>query len=196
MRIIAILLTSLFFELLLAQGNSLKIQTDDTFYYPPNLKFEVSNDQGKVILTQNDLTEGNPIILDGDYMITVFTSWGSGKDQLKVDGEASVALEQKEADVSLKKSQTKSWYEGKPKVIITSFKKNGEQYDAIIAFENNIFFNYIDDQVKITQDGEELELVGNYVAKTSKGYLKISYNPLTKEYWYVFTDTYDKVIYQ
>ena len=196
MRLFAILLTSLFFELLPAQSTSLKIQTDDTFYYPPHLEFEVTNDQGKVVLTQNDLTEGNPIVINGNYKINVKTSWGSGKDQLPIDGEALIALEQKEADVSLKTSATKPWHEGKPKVINTSFKKNKGRYDAIIAFEDDIFFNHINGEGRITQEGEDLELVGNYVAKTSKGYLNIVYNPLTKEYWYVFTDTYDKVIYQ
>jgi len=196
MRLIAILTATLICQFVIAQGKSLKIQLDDESYYPPNLRFEVLDDTGKQVLTEEDLETDKPIILEGHYTITVFTTWADGKDTYKVYDEALITLEVNSSSVSLNKTEQKSWHNEQPKVVEKSFNVKNGQYDAIIEFENDIFFNYIDGKVEITQNGRPLKLLGKYVVKTSEGFLKISYNPKTKEYWYVFTDTYDKVIYQ
>ncbi|NBC57648.1 MAG: hypothetical protein GVY05_05105 [Bacteroidetes bacterium] len=196
MRLIAILTATLICQFVIAQGKSLKIQLDDEFYYPPNLKFEVLDDTGKQVLTEEDLDADKPIILEGHYTINVFTTWADGQDSFEVKDEALIALEDNKSYVALNKDDQKSWHKNKPKVVDKSFQVNKGQYDAIIAFEKDIFFNYIDGEVEITQNGRPLKLLGKYVAKTSEGFLKMSYNPKNKEYWYVFTDTYNKVIYQ
>ncbi len=206
MRLIAIIFVTFICQMISAQNVSLKIQNDDAYYYPSNLEFEVINDEGKTVLTQNDLEVNQPIILEGQYTINVFTPWGNGKDSFQVKDEALIAFEEQDCKVDLKKNDcycsenyskyNNFWKENQPKVVSTTFEYNTTTYDAIIAFENDIFFNYIDGKAKITQNGKTLELLGNYVAKTSEGYLKMSYNPENKEYWYVFTDTYEKVVYK
>jgi len=203
MRLIAIFIATLICSMTIAQNVSLKIQNDDTYYYPSNLEFEVINEEGKIVLTQNDLEVNKPVILEGQYTINVFTPWGKGKDSFQIKDKALIAFEKQEQKVNLKYTDAnkhggndKSWRKNQPKVVSKTFEYNTTTYDAIIAFENDIVFNYIDGKAKITQNGKTLKLVGKYVAKTSEGYLKMSYNPENKEYWYVFTDTYEKVVYQ
>ncbi len=205
MRLIAIIIATLICQSITAQNTSLKIQTEDSYYYPSNLAFEVIDEKGNTVLTEKDLEVNKPIILEGNYEITIFTTWANGKDTFKVTDEALIALEQNEKWVNIQNkksccsdhtSNNNSWNVGKPKIIDTDFKANNGVYDAIIEFENEIFFNFIDGIAKITEKGKTLELVGNYVAKTSEGFLKMSYNPETKEYWYVFTDRYNKVVYK
>lgn len=196
MRLITILMTTLICQLVLAQGQSLKIQLEDELYYPPNLKFEVLNDSGEQILNEKNLSLEKPIVLEGHYTINVFTTWADGKDTFKVDDEALIALEDNKSIVSLNKTEQKSWDENQPKVIGKNFQANNDEYDVIIEFENDIFFNYIDGKAEITENGKPLKLLGKYVSKTSEGFLKMSYDPETTEFWYVFTDTYNKVIYK
>lgn len=197
MRLIAILMATLVFQWINAQNTSLKIQTgEDAYYYPSNLEFEVMDKDGNTQFSEKDLTKDEPIILEGVYTIHVYTTWADGKDSFKVNDKASIALAKNKTYVNYKEKDMKPWHKNKPKLIDTDFKKNNGKFDAIIAFENDIYFNYIDGKASITEDGKSLELVGTYVAKTSKGYLKMSYVPETKEFWYVFTDTYKKVVYQ
>ena len=200
MRLIAILTATLICQFAFAQGITLKIELDDTFIgYPPDLKFEVLDETGKKVNTEQDLEAEQPIILEGSYTINVFTPWGNGKDTFRVNDETLIALERNKniVQVTLNKDNKKSWNINKPKVVKKEFQFNNNQYDAIIEFEEDIFFNFINGEVEITQNGNPLKLLGKYVAKTSEGFLKISYNPKTKEYWYVFTNTYkNKVIYK
>ena len=197
MRLIAILMATLVFQWMNAQNTSLKIQTgEDAYYYPSNLEFEVMDKDGNTLFSEKDLIKDKPIILEGDYIINVYTTWADGKDSFKVNDKASIALAKNKTYVNNNENEVKPWHKNKPKLIDTDFKKNNGKFDAIIAFENDIYFNYIDGKASITEDGESLELIGTYVAKTSKGYLKMSYVPETKEFWYVFTDTYKKVVYQ
>jgi hypothetical protein len=205
MRLIAIIITTLICQTIMAQNTSLKFQTDDSYYYPSDLAFEVIDENGKTVLTEKDLEVNKPIILEGNYEVTIFTTWANGKDTFKVTDEALIALEQNEKWVNIQNKKSccseatsaeNSWNVGKPKVVNTAFEVNNGQYDAIIEFENEIFFNFLNGEAKITEKGETLELIGNYVAKTSEGFFKMSYNPETKEYWYVFTDTYNKVVYK
>lgn len=206
MRIIAIILTLLVYQSFCAQNISLKIQNEDTYFYPSNLSFEVLDKNENLLFTQNDLKLNKPIKLEGPYTINVFTEWGDGKDTFKVDNKTLIAFEKqgyssknsknRNQHISKHSGVDKFWRESQPNVVSITFENNNNTYDATIEFENDIFFNYIDGKVKITQNGKTLELLGNYVAKTSEGYLKISYNSKNKEYWYVFTDTFEKVIYQ
>jgi hypothetical protein len=206
MRLIAIFIATLIYAMTNAQNVSLKIQNDDSYYYPSNLEFEVIDDQGKTVLTQNDLEANKPIVIEGNYTVNVFTTWGTGKDTFKVEDKALISFEEQGNKVNLNKDMNccsdtytgygESWKENQPDIINQSFEANSDGYAAIIEFENDIFFNYLDGEAKITQNGKTLKLVGKYVAKTSEGYLKLSYNPKNKELWYVFTDTYEKVVYQ
>jgi len=206
MRLIAIFIAALIYAMTNARNLSLKIQNDDSYYYPSNLEFEVIDDQGKIILTQNDLEVNKPVVMEGNYTVNVFTTWGTGKDTFKVEDQALISFEEQGRQVNLNKDMNccsdtytgygESWKENQPDIINQSFEANSDGYDAIIEFENDIFFNYLDNEAKITQNGKTLKLVGKYVAKTSEGYLKLSYNPKNKELWYVFTDTYEKVVYQ
>ena len=208
MKTIATLITMLLIEVLSAQGNSLKVQADDTYYYPPNLKFEVMNDKGETLFTEENLSQDNPIQLEGNYKVTIYTTWGDGEDTFDVNESLEIALEENKSydcsNCSTGSSYSKSceysydkWCDKKVELVDADFEKSNQYgFNTIIEFENDIFFNYIDGDVTITQNGKELELVGKYVAKTSEGYLKISYNPDSKKYWYVFTDTYNKLVYK
>ena len=190
MRLIAIFIATLICTMINAQNVSLKIQNDDSYYYPSNLEFEVLDKNESVIFTQDDLEIDKPLILEGDYTINVFTPWADGIDAFKVENKALVALEKNDSKVEISK-HSNSWKKNQPKIINKSYTEHDGRFDAVFEFENNIYFQYQDGQVKITQYGKTLKLLGKYIAKTTEGYLKLSYNPENKELWYVFTDTYN-----
>lgn len=201
MKSLLLLPLLLFFQFSFGQKPYLQIDTDrnDYIVYPPQTDFEVYNTDNQVIFTQADLSEGTELKLKGPHKIKLSVDWGNGENIIDVDN-ARIRLKKPTnftEKVDEKKFSTDSWATNQPLVTEKAFILNDDgTYDAHIVFEDNIRFVYRDGEAIISEDGEALRLLGKFVAKTSAGYLKFSYNPSSKEYWYVFTDTYKKIIYK
>jgi hypothetical protein len=168
-------------------NSSLKIEMEDrnTIIYPPNSKFEVRNQSGDLLYDQNDLKEGSVINIRKGEEITVFTKWADGKDVFNPKS-ANISLSENE------KVETKDipfWEVGRPDIVSEMYSKSGSgEYNAEIEFEGNIKFIYENGNAEITENGKDLELLGKYIANTSQGMLKLSYEAEKKKLYYVFTD--------
>ena len=172
-----------------AQEPYLKIQAygENYFAYPPNTEFDVFDDTGEVVFTEKDLTEFLKLKLKGDYTVKIYTTWGSGEDEFKVDNAVLTLEEPDQKQYDWLKYDRDEWFGDQPDLLKKSFTENKDgTYDAEIFFQGDIRFEYRNGKGSISEDGKPLELKGKYVAHTSAGTLKLSYNPSQKEYWYVF----------
>jgi len=190
MKYLIIVVCLFYLQPLIAQSAFLKIQAygENYFAYPPDTEFDVIDESKKINFTEKDLSENYQIELEGDFTIKVYTDWGSGVDEFEIS-QATISLDQAEDYKSEDwSSANNKWFEDQPAVVKKKFKLNNSgEYDAKIEFEGDIQFMYKEGGAVVKEKGEVLALDGNYIAKTSKGYLKLSYNPSNKEYWYVFT---------
>jgi len=186
--------------LLMAQDHYLEIKTNrnDYIFYPPNTEFDIYNESGELAFTEKDLTKTTPIELEDKHTIQLSVSWGDGENTIEVQ-KAILNLRppEKENDIP-EQDYSQEWTSHEQPVVLKKVFDQNEDgtYDFTLEFEADIRFDYKNGEAKIREKGNILPMIGKYVAKTSKGYLKMSYQPKTKEYWYVFTDTYKKLIYK
>ena len=128
----------------------------------------------------------------------MFIDWGDGEDQFDVN-KAVISLDLPEKTETGESSglDRKNWRADHPRVVNKSFTEteNGK-YNALIEFEGEIQFVYKDGEASVSEKGKQVIIEGKYIAKTSKGYLKLSYNPDSKEYWYVFTDQKGAIVHR
>lgn len=174
-----------------AQEPYLKIQAygDNYFAYPPHTEFDVMNEAGELVFTEKDLNEFEELELKGDYTVKIYTSWGNGEDEFKVDNAMLTLEEPDEKQYDWSKYDRDEWFGEQPDILKKSFTENKDgTYDAEIVFQGDIRFEYRNGQGSISENGQSLELKGNYIAHTSAGTLKLSYNPSKKKYYYVFVN--------
>lgn len=183
-----------------SQSPYLKIQAygENYFAYPPDTEFDVFNDDGEVIFSEKDLSANYEIELESEVLLKVYTDWGAGVDKFPLDqARISLAESEKYDPTEWTDGWSDGWSADQPKVVTKHFsqKKDGS-FDARLEFEGDIQFEYKNGTAHFMEKGKKLDFDGKYVAETSQGFLKLSYDPTRKEYWYVFTKDRGKRVYK
>ena len=177
--------------LAIAQDPYLEIETsrNDYIFYPPNTDFDIYDASGTLVFTEKDLNKDIQIELEGKHTIQLYVSWGDGQNKIEVhDAILNLRTSEKEMNSSAT-NYSHDWSStDQPALIKKEFIKNDNgTFDLDMKFEGDIRFTYENGEATISEKGEILPMVGKYVAKTSRGYLKISYQPKSTECWHVFT---------
>jgi hypothetical protein len=185
MRILALITATLVSSLIFSQSKSLKIETgDQTIIYPFYLETKILDQNDNLVYNTNNLFADNSKTFKGDHTVKVYTHWGDGEDIFKVKEQGSISLINNNEELEPVAEEIKTLPEDHLLVLDKKFTKNNNgQYNAELAFEENIVFNYTDGQIEVTQNEISLLLIGN-VVKTSEGFLIIDYNPKNKMYHY------------
>jgi|GEM_PF-5724456 len=185
MRILALITATLVTSLIFSQSKSLKIETgDQTIIYPFYLETKVLDQNNNIVYGTNDIIAEDSKTFNGDHTVKVYTHWGDGEDIFKVKEQGSISLINNDEELEPVAEEIKTLPEDHLLVVDKKFTKNNNgQYNAELAFEENIVFNYTDGQIEVTQNEISLLLIGN-VVKTSEGFLIIDYNPKNKMYHY------------
>mgnify|MGYP001099693187 CR=1 FL=1 len=174
---------------LIAQSPYLSIRSEGENYYayPPSTEFDVFDQNEKLIYTEEDLSPNYQIELDGEFLLKVYIDWADGVDEIELQ-KATLSLNEPEPYQAEDDDASDRWFPNQPELVDKQFEQNSKgDYNAMLEFEGDIQFRYQDGKASISEKGEELRVDGKYIAKTSLGFLKLSYNPESKEYWYVFT---------
>ena len=159
--------------------------------YPPNTGFVLQNETGSAILNPGRLKQLESFTISKAVTLFVFPNYKNEPDVYEI---TSGVLYMKPV------TYDKETYPPAPSVSSREMSSNGVTllnkrffdydvktgFDTSLEFSNDVVFYYRDGKAEAWQNGKTLEIEGNYLIKTETGILKISYNPTTKEFWYVF----------
>lgn len=164
-----------------------------TYNYPENTKFTLYDAQNKA----TKINEQNGLSVTGDYRIEATVSWKDTPDIIESDGgtlemftlknNRSNTLENYVPIGLPTYDDSKDYFKPQlEKKILTASDKTPETYNALFEFTNGMVFQYTDGTVRAYENGKELKVFGNNLIAGATQTLKISYDPKTKEMWYVF----------
>lgn len=206
MKTILLITVMMLSQMLLAQGDYLKITLDENreINYPGDLKFQILDEQGRELVNQDSIQEEYEAT--EEVKLKIFTTWNEKPDVFTLKPENSVQIarydykEDRERNKMSYSTYDESWYDYqqgdwnndqekvRPVQKVFMQTADGKQNNATIKFNNGIVFSYQDGVASFTRNGKELEYTGRYILTTEKGQLKISYNPYNTEFYYVFVE--------
>jgi len=161
-------------------------EANDYEMYPPGTKFELKNEQGYIVFKNSD--DPGEINIDGDYTLYVYPSWKNTADIIK--------LKKGRLEKVLKKTYTMPIHQYntiQSNGVTASFKVTDSEVlkgkkNLYFELSNGITFKYIDGKYNayLNEDGNYLNIVNKYLVKSKMGTLKLSFNPINGETWWVF----------
>lgn len=170
--------------LLNAQQTYLKItfSNQKSLSYPPKTKFELVNNQGDTILTENQKPQKK--LVDKDYILTIYPTYKQKTDVIKLSNSQVELVEITTMNTNHFGKWSSNGVEGKY-TVSDSMKQNGKK-NVVLTFSNGIVFTYTDGDVKAKLNNTELVIKGNYVIYSEIGIAKVSFSPKNGETWWVF----------
>lgn len=188
----------------------LKIKIDDQkeISYPPGTGFVAEDASGTTVLSPSRLEQIKEYKITEPITLWVFTAWNDEPDTYELssgklvlgtsrydyDKESGFDFSRfkKRYNYSHKKEEEAygAWKGTSNGVYITKRRffdyDEATGYDTSLEFSNDVVFYYRDGEVEAWQDGKTLKIEGKYLIYTNLGVIKLSYNPVNKEIWYVF----------
>ncbi|WP_299213326.1 hypothetical protein [uncultured Dokdonia sp.] len=186
----------------------IKLDNQKEISYPPGVGFIAQDADGNTVLSPSELETIKVYEVQMPITLFVFTTWNDEPDVYEI---SSGTLSLGETDIDYNPDTTYTYGRAKKGETYGRTKKgetygrstmmsNGLSmtraryfandaktgYNASIEFSNDVIFYYRDGAVSAWQNGKDLEITGNYLIKTNKGIIKLSYDPSDKELWWVF----------
>ncbi len=164
--------------------------------YPPGSGFVLQDAKGKIVLTYAELEELGEYNITEQLTLYVFVTYKKEPDVYKLTEGTLYAIKQSDT-----KFLKKSYENGEAKNYIYDrqhftkgleimqsrfFGFDGETYNASIEFNNGVIFLYRDGKAVAWSEGKLLNIEGKYLISTDDGIIKLSYNPINKQIYYVF----------
>lgn len=186
MKTIAFTLLSFLFLTVSAESHYLQIKyKSENVSYPPNTLFELYDDSGKLIYTQDNLPDS--FTFNESHKLVLHPTYKSEEDVYVLK---AATLLRKVANLN---HQSKSYKNHRytsnsvsaQKEVMESNTRKGS-YNLTLSFENGLIFNYTDGKTDAFLDDEKLKVVGNYIIDSKLGRFKISFRPNNGETWWVF----------
>lgn len=172
-----------------AQDNYLTIYKSDSPYdqisYPPNTRFELKDQTGKVVFTQN--SKEAEFLIDKTYELTLYPSYKEESDTYTLrSGKLSLNPAHR-----LRVTQSASnWNYSSHGVTVEKTlypsKNNYGLQNLKLEFSNGVTFSYTDGNYSATLAGKELEIKGKYLIYSTLGVHKVSFNPQNGKVYWVF----------
>ncbi|GAA4961498.1 hypothetical protein GCM10023315_06910 [Algibacter aquimarinus] len=170
------------------QNTYLKITENNktSISYPPETKFVLKNKEGYYILKESN----TPLVfkIDEPYTLDVFPDYKKEKDVYNLTNGKIELIYNPSYDSNYIENRVKHESNGISlvKTTFTNSTLNEEESNVIIEFSNGVIFSYTDEKVVAKLNGVSLHINGKYLIYSDSGIIKLSYNPKSKQIWWVF----------
>ena len=185
MKTTATILLLIISKIVLGTNPYLRIITsNEDISYPPNTKFELYDSSNTIIAS--DKTLKGKFEITGNCKLVIYPYWKDSQDIYYLNS-GTIRMETSDQYMQAFNKPTYSNPVYFTKTIRKSAKSNA--YNLTLKGSNGLEFKYVDGIGIATYREKELKISGKYVIDCQEGTLKVSFNPQTKETWWVFQNT-------
>ncbi|NHF58007.1 hypothetical protein FK220_001555 [Flavobacteriaceae bacterium TP-CH-4] len=193
--ILPLLILFLSLKMLQAQDQSyLSIELDggleNEINYPPGTDFHLFNGDGDLVASDGDLEVPYKIVTR--HMLIVSPSYKTDTDRYVISsGRILMKTHSRTKNDGDTMEGRKSNLSGNSVSLLRKeFLEPGNkgEQNILLVFDNDLVFRYFNGEVRAWYDGNEVPIQGMYLIDTPQGTMKISYEPIQGELWWVFEE--------